>query len=390
MKKDIERYELIEKYLKGILSEAEENSFRKLLAENPGMETEIQRHRELLQLLEVNSELSLKEDLNKIHRAHLMRKFGRNGLRNLIVPVVLLAVLIAFLISYHYSKYNRQQHSAAIAKDTSLSGHDPLSSVEIPPLPRSSVTAPSSQNTRPESTHKQWRVTQKKETAQIIKGQYTAKNDTTTPTTNPLQALPQTLPPAVSPEKTRKSEPTIKESLPAVNIDSCSSDSVTAGVAAVVASCSQSATGSISLDKDHISGGQPPYMISIDGKKHFYNEFTFTDLPSAKYPVWIKDHRNCLYDLGDFFVPAKPCVVEDIFSPNKGERWEIPNYGGAGHLRIYTPAGRIVYELQLESQQTYYWDGLTINGQSLPMGVYPFTIDMDSGEKVVGNVTVVK
>ena len=46
--------------------------------------------------------------------------------------------------------------------------------------------------------------------------------------------------------------------------------------------------------------------------------------------------------------------------------------------------------MQMEAQQTYYWDGLSDDGQNLPMGVYPITIDLDNGDKIVGNVTVVK
>lgn len=200
---------------------------------------------------------------------------------------------------------------------------------------------------------------------------------------------PKILLPIASSVTDIKTDLTQKVSPPVIRDDSCSFDSITAKVD-TVASCSYSPTGIISIEKDHITGGKPPYCISIDGKKHFNQEFIFKNLPSAYYSIWIKDSRNCIFELGDFFVPVKSCAQTYIFAPEKGERWKIPNNGSQGYLRIFNLSGKIIYELQLESQETYYWNGISNEGQSLPMGVYPFKIDMTSGEKIVGNVTLVK
>ena len=391
MKKDIERYELIEKYLKGKLTPEEETLLKELMAGDPEIEREVQQHRELFQLLEVNSALEVRESLNKVHRSHLAKRFWLNGSRNLIIPAVLLIALMTFLISYRHLQHSRSKTAMTVVKDSSLIMHKSPAPAETPALPDTSVKANHSfKNSKPVAIRNKSAESRPKKTLPHTEEHSIVQKNTTNTKTSPPQTQPQAIQPAVAQETTQKTDSTVKESLPVVIKDDCSSDSITARVADIEASCSHNATGSIKIDKDHISGGRTPYSISIDGQKHFYNQFTFANLPSAHYSVWIKDGRSCIYDLGDFVVPVKQCAIEDIFSPDKGERWEIPNNGDAGHLLIYNLSGKVVYELQLESRQTYYWNGISDSGQNLPMGVYPFTIDITGGEKIVGNVTVVK
>lgn len=155
-------------------------------------------------------------------------------------------------------------------------------------------------------------------------------------------------------------------------------------------SCNNKATGSFTIHRESVSGGQPPYRFSIN-MSGFYDTLVFTTLFPGNYPVYMKDVNNCTGIAGVAQIGSVDCTYQAVFAPLKDETWTVPvETGKEGILQIFSKSGALVYSLKNIGDYIPVWDGETNTGQQLPMGLYQFEINYSDGTRFSGTVTILK
>jgi gliding motility-associated-like protein len=159
-----------------------------------------------------------------------------------------------------------------------------------------------------------------------------------------------------------------------------------------------------------VSGGTPPYTVTIDGGIEPDTDTTFTELPAGEYTLMITDDNGCTLD-STIIVPSTPAnhvfiKAFEAITPNgdgKNDKWYIVVYRDEYALendlwepvnavfpdcvvKIYTPTGNLVFSTKKYDNQ---WDG-TINGKKVDPGTYYYVINPGRGkDPVSGSLTII-
>lgn len=156
--------------------------------------------------------------------------------------------------------------------------------------------------------------------------------------------------------------------------------------------CIEHVSGEIRIHKSTITGGSPPYFISINGGMDFMEStYVFSRLSSGTYQLVIQDNHQCVKDIGQIIIEEEICQTDYKYSPMYDEPWEIPfEKGKKGVFRVFSRTGQVVVEKHLDEYTEKTWTGKDDGGIPLEMGYYPFAITYDDGEVFQGSVTLVK
>ena len=138
-----------------------------------------------------------------------------------------------------------------------------------------------------------------------------------------------------------------------------------------------------------ITGGQPPYEVSVDGQqwsrikdRTIPIDTIITGLPVGLLKVYIRDANGCIKQL-DAEVKELKFVVPNIFTPNGdgfNDTFFITKLPSGTFMTIVDRWGRVVFESRDYKND---WDGGTY-----PDGVYFYTIDIAGEQTYRGWVQV--
>jgi hypothetical protein len=360
MRTDIEQYELIEQILSDLV-----------------FALKVAKNRLMHQIVFERSLVDMKEQLSKIHNTHTSGSSGNAIWKTIIFSLLiffLAAILVFFLITHDNHKNsanlpqmqrnNPEQFNRVITNEVIASVH-----------PHSVIASQSNDYVREKAAGEDDSTVISlniKEAGQII-------------TVNSQSPV---LHPKSSEEKITNALAGEVKTVNPVS-DPCTGMTIS-GVIEAENSCDNAATGQISVTGQSVIGGEPPYQISIDGGKNYYSGFTVKNLLPSKYQVIIKDATDCTANLGEIVIEMVDCSFEYVFSPEKGEIWEIPEIQSSGDIKIYSKQGVLVFSQNFDLPGKYEWDGNSGSGHALPMGAYMFVLTKPESEIIRGTVTIVR
>jgi len=390
MRKDIEKYERIEKYLNGQLSGKELNDFERQLKSDPELASELEKHKNISHLIHEGTLLRIRETVKEIHNTSYPRSLFRRGNSKFILITLVGTFIIVpffFIKKIRIALENQQLPENVIPK--------------IDTITRQVLNV----DTFKEITHEE-------KIRDVIKSEKSYKKSTDHPVAKDSEItasekilkekeISMDVAVKIPDAETRKAEPATddikKKSEPANDTENTNgSDNVDCSTVLISAeveikeSCEQKPTGTIQIIESTIQGGTPPYLVSIDDGDNFYPYLVFNELSRGNYMLWLKDRNNCLTKSGSYWVSSYDCSYEYVFAPEKGERWKAPNNGITGQLKIYNRQGNMVFSERIETAGNYFWEGSSSSNDPLPMGIYQFLLELDNNEKIIGNITIVR
>lgn len=160
----------------------------------------------------------------------------------------------------------------------------------------------------------------------------------------------------------------------------------------LVKSCYDKNRGAIIIDSNSITGGEPPYQFSLSKGDNYKGEPRFNDLSQGSYTVYIKDSRSCKDALNNLYVAGKDCNKTNYtFAPEREESWEYPfDKQANGTLIIYKKNGEKVYQREIRNGTPSNWRGRDNNGKRLPMGLYLVTFERSGNITKTWNLSLVR
>jgi len=376
MRPEIEKYELIEKFLSGTLTESENAEIEKRIQTDREFAEEVSDQRQIFSFIEKSAGVGIKDQIRSIHENTVYRKIRYRTIRNILIAAIGIA-FTAILLYYLFT-------------------NDKKTKENIVPVHVQEIIAGNAEQQINFSNNQE--VTEHKNLSPKRKETNIPQSDL--PVTDSVSGDSKTMPEDVAlvPEKyvplhssvpeVTGAEKEIKNPEPLIHFD-CSGIFIEA-VVQTSSSCNNEPTGEIHIEESTISGGTMPYEISIDNSQTYNNLLRQKSLMPGSYSVWIRDGNECRTWLGNFSINSVDCIIEDVFAPSKGEKWKIPNREQPCSLRIFKLNGTIVYESYNDFPGTYYWDGSDMRGDLVSMGVYSFILTFTDQLPVQGTVTVVK
>lgn len=146
--------------------------------------------------------------------------------------------------------------------------------------------------------------------------------------------------------------------------------------------CREEATGSIKIQ--NIKGGKSPYQFMIEDEQ--ISTPKFHDLEAGTYQVTVKDDNGCL-NTQLTIISSKTCINKHYeFAYSYQDSWTIPVTQN-GTISFYNQQGKKVVSLTLEEDVETEWNGMDLNGNTLPTGLYPFVIELEN-EKLSGSLSI--
>ena len=153
--------------------------------------------------------------------------------------------------------------------------------------------------------------------------------------------------------------------------------------------CSDRSQGRILFLTQSLRGGTPPYEFSINGGKVFESRALFDNLQGGNYRLAVRDADQCISETGIAEVRNMECDFR--FAPGLGEVWEIPFITDKeGKLSLYSKDGKLLYSVAIGPYSGKTWDGRSLQGEMLPLGVYMFQLAFEDGSLYQGTVTIIK
>lgn len=383
MKQEIELYELIEQYLLGKLKGEDLQKIEDRIANNAEFAAEVKKHSEFHAFIFERAMIDMKAEISKIHQYNTTgwRNLGWRNLFSFLGAIVFIAIVfLAFNPKIKYDKGlisgNFQKRSGVIAVDSPAIATAPInfktkSNKEQLYTASNSVSIADTTIAENDTVYYSQEQTGL-ELSEIINSAVSVSQPEIQSKTKNMAGAEKTEPQAGIKAVSDCDEVNIEADIFSEN------------------SCDNKANGKIKVDKQSITGGEAPYLISIDEGKNYYPDYIINNLSASKYTLFIRDANNCIGKLGSVIIKSVDCSNEYVFAPDKGEVWEIPTGDFSGDLKIYNKQGKIIYSADFKSPGDYEWDGRTNNGSELPMGAYMFILKLSNSEIIRGNVTIVR
>lgn len=404
-KNDIEKYEFFELVLNRSVSRKAGEEFERALRDNPELALEFKEYEELHELVLDDSILHVKETLQYVHEKAINSNFrnhrGWSGNR-FILTILSGMLVISGILFFRHRSHDRE--------DAYANGNDSRSQVIMDSViyknKRKTYPTPGSQSGEPLDSYLivQPKILRKVEKEVESKGNLsvTAKKDTfpekKVDTISEISKKESTA--LITPKLT---DDTMAMLLPENKPESAAlheSDAKITDCSEVhikynyekTNSCVEYVSGEIRILEQTLTGGTPPYYVSIDGGyEYFPSSHVFNRLNPGEYRLIIKDVNQCQEEAKNIVLEEKICQTEYKYSPLKGDPWVIPfEKEKTGVFRLFSSSGQILVEKYLDPYLDKSWYGNDDNGMPLQMGYYPFIIRYDDGEIFRGSVTLVK
>ncbi len=386
-----ERFELIDRYFKGELSNEELEEFNSLYNSDPEFVEEVANHEQVNNVIIDAGLIGVKEKLQSIHNKQFNNHKNGKLVKGGIIGTVGLIIIAS--LGFYFFSINEEEKSKAknqgrntspvanIQKETnndspengksySENSNNSKSAHSKPEKPNQPNKKGSPENTKPREKENLEKMSRAKDESKI--GDQIAKQQQNKQQTiEKVQTFPRdSFKMGPKDDKKQKSAP-------------CKEVKVTANYR-ILKSCKDKNRGAIIIDTNSIIGGTPPYRFSLSSDKNYRETNAFTELKRGYYSIHIKDSNGCKSTLKNLYIPAKDCEKHAYtFVPKKEEAWELPfEKNASGELKIYTKGGKLVFQQTIKNGIPSNWRGLSNDGSPLPMGLYLVTF-----KKNAGNVT---
>ncbi len=365
---DFSKYELIDKFLSGNLSDSEKIQFNKLMTDDSEFATEVEEF-DFAQQVIVDQELgSLKakiaSDLNR-------RRKTRNRTRNIGMTSLGIALLLTviYVTSNPENKKEQPLNKPEKISDTIYNKEVSVDSFIFDDLEVS--TKPTEQF---EPT---------KSLPSTVEDNKPLGNDQ-----EPIETIADSSNTMVSDENTVESEEETKgKRNPDSNINPCDNTTIIIDVINITPACKRDNNGSFSLKA---TGGTKSCLFSSNGGRDYQKSPDFKFLFAKQYEVIAKDENGCQSKIRSINVPEKVCLkTEYVFNPDY-EVWNIPDMGESFELYIKNSSGNIIFNKKYELGTVAQWNGKSINGETAATGLYIFVIKTESGATTKGQITITR
>jgi hypothetical protein len=388
MELEIEKYERIEKFLSGSLPGEELKPFEELIASDPLFALEIEQHRRIFNFVYSSTYAEIKAQISAIHEKKI-KKIRKRNLRiklgaGIVIGLAILCFVLYLTLNDNKQKENTKQPTPSIREKSPA--NNSISSITEPKIIKRNPVGNTS------NIKNKVEIKNEEEPVEIIVHEKLLTQDKVNQLiqTNENNLIPRAIGvdgeiPGTGSDLEDKS---VNDQLSPVAFD-CSEISIFADVTAEK-SCENEPTGLLFVKESSISGGTKPYKLSIDNQVSYHSTLYYNTLPPERYSVWISDSNDCRAWLGIFTIEPVRCGYKDIFAPEKGEKWEIPNKGLACKVWIYDQSGVLVFEANYDFPGLYLWDGYNTSGAILPMGAYSFILKCQDESVLKGVVTIVR
>lgn len=355
-----EQYELAERYLAGLLSGKELSDFERMLEENPVLKDQTEKIRKVNELMFIEG---LKTELPTIQKAqehYFFRqqlKYYSKWMGGFLILATTMAIIWTFV--------GKDEPKTDIVVTGKKSGSAD-SVIAITKSETKVLVQPFSPNSSPVVTTKE--EPQNPEVVEESKTDPQEKN-----------ILPTVV----------QKDTLVKKIIPVIKEDPCKE--LITGTFETVASCENKSEGSIRILS--ISGGEKPYMLSLDNGKYRETK-AFQFLSDGEYQLHIKDAKGCSSKSYIVKVPAKSCAVTSndyIFSYQNTQEFIFPNLNESDFLfQVYNSSGGMEYSIEVTNRVPSSWNGYGTTGQKLSIGSYSFRFT-NSANKVLqqGTITIV-
>jgi hypothetical protein len=388
-----EKYELFENYLKGALDYETKVALEDSLRKDPELSRELEEYRQAHRLIFERGLLDLREEIASLHQAKL--KTGRNWRygRNILISA---GILVTGVLLYKGLNLTQETDRVKDSQNKSVAGIENV--VET-------VEKENEQNLLTDRNEDHGEMKKTTTDSTILKLDDQSLKSTVAAGDNvidkPLEAIanplrtsrlePEATPLDISkPDGAFKPEEklSVDEKTDQVNAIPCENVLISFEFVAEN-TCKDRAQGRILFLSQSLRGGKPPYEYSINGGSVFEARPLFDNLQGGPYRLAIRDANHCQSAISFAEVNEFECDIR--IAPNKGEVWEIPIISGKeGKLFIFSKEGNMKYYANVGASYNPEWDGRTLNGEPLPLGVYLFSIEFNDGSQVNGTITIIK
>jgi hypothetical protein len=388
-----EKYEQFENYLKGLLDNEAKTAFENKLKRNAVLDREFEDYRQAHQLVFEGGLLDVRQELEMLHATQVKNIRIRRITRNILITA---GILISASLLYFYLAHDNASKSPDLKVNLPETAREKISAMtgdKIKPerIPDATGTNKTNSKLKKDST----RVLISDMTRESLKGNYrVTENPSVDAIRKPFEPIPVTraLPaPILISADTAGIEDSILPDAEKSSLQKTSDcDKVKLFSEFITEStCLNAARGRILFLAQTVSGGDPPYSFSIDNGATFSQKAAFDNVRAGQYNLMIKDARDCFTFAGIANVQATECDFR--FAPGLGEVWEIPfNTDKEGKLFIYSKDGRLIYSAAIGSLPDHTWNGESLSGEMLSLGVYMFRIEFKDGSIHNGTITIIK
>jgi hypothetical protein len=402
MNSENERFDWIEGYLNGTLTDAQQAAFAVQLQTDPELAEEVQLHRTVQELVIDQALLDLKAKMLHEYRPKYSGKgpFGGGlGSTLLITGLVLLSATVGSML------YFQKQDSPVTTIPAVTPRIQAVNLTPVTPVIRTNpvaelqksgtatlVVQPTVKNKVGEVQH----IRQVTDSAAVPVNEHSATvllpplevklldvKEVTTQVVDERKPVAPVNTPTHTPNESKPKEP----------VWDCASVKIAVKVN-VQKSCSDFPTGKISFDRTTVEGGEPPYRFSLNNGLSFTKGSQFEHLSPGIYYLTVEDGRGCQHTLEEAFeVKLSACDApqEYTFSPEQGETWKFPfAETQAGTLRIVNREGVLIYSIAVRNGFPTDWSGQGNQGIPVRMGSYRFTFEDGNGNRTSGSITLLK
>lgn len=157
---------------------------------------------------------------------------------------------------------------------------------------------------------------------------------------------------------------------------------------------------SIQVSKAHLNSDDG--MLSIDSKsklevsingEDFVESTRFEDLQADVYDVLLRDQNGCQFNVGAVVVERSSCGAQKNISFNVEfeESVSLPlNENYSSNIQIFNKLGLLQWEVNKDGEIAVEWGGENSQGQEVTIGNYKAIIKYESGEACIYNVVIEK
>lgn len=361
MRRELENYELIDRYLEGSLSEADTDDFERQMQNDPELRADVNTMREVNLLILDQGLLEIKSKLKALDKKPDVLSNGRKYFYSAVLIGMVAAVTTGYFVSRPVDVNPSPIHEVKPPSDVS-----PLTKRPTPAAKENHQTIPkSTTNAAPTIPPDSLILT-------------IAPRNILFPQQDTISRIKATESPIALPELKEIDSEAKK---PCVIEDSKL-------IVTVAETCDSEASGIITIDNRSLLEGTPPFEFSINGNS-FFDGRSFGNLEAGTYYLSVKDANGCTWlNAKEIHVASKDCREHEMsFYPSRGETFKFPiENNDNGKIVIYNNEGSIVYQATITNGYPDRWDG-TDNGHALPLGSYSYVLSVN-GKNSTGFVTL--
>ncbi|MCG8699256.1 MAG: SprB repeat-containing protein, partial [Bacteroidales bacterium] len=354
MRKEVDKYELIERYLQGELNGEQLDSFEQALQNDMEFANEVKQHKQLMSFVEEATLMDIRSQISEIHSkaSAPTTKFQYKPWWGIPPAIVIIGGLLWFFTKPNATTIPLQKSSPSIViTDSNI----------IADTSNNEIVVDHVQKNVQKDEQNEAEVKIKKEViAENIEKPVVEKEDIKILSEELLESEPLKPKAKILPEPVEKIEKdTVITKKTAITASALIADKKEKTKASIVddedvvdcreieiyadvqlkPSCNNKPTGSIEIKKGSVIGGEAPFFYSLDNVNYKPIEFIYENLRSKLYKVYIKDKNDCVSFLRTHNLGWINCEYHDVFAPNRGELWKIPTNDYDGTLKVVSKNG---------------------------------------------------